>query len=165
MFLWLFHYRLGFWFYEFWESANSKILWPHLWVIHERRRHIYSNFWYTLPPCFYFLPLANFMEILTPWPLQIAKVFYGRPLSWLFLFYVFCESKVALWCHYVQKCVSYAMIYFYTLVLFLGRIFRSQARVGETANCGKEEYLKLQISKYEHQQDIAKACTYFLSVL
>ena len=67
----------------------------------------------------------------------------------LFLFYVFCESKVALWCHYVQKCVSYAMIYFYTLVLFLGRIFRSQARVGETANCGKEEYLKLQISKVE----------------
>ena len=58
-------------------------------------------------------------------------------------------SKVALWCHYVQKCVSYAMIYFYTLVLFLGRIFRSQARVGETANCGKEEYLKLQISKVE----------------
>ena len=47
------------------------------------------------------------------------------------------------------------MIYFYTLVLFLGRTFRSQARVGETANCGKEEYLKLQISKYEHQQDIS----------
>ena len=58
---------------------------------------------------------------------KIVEVFYGRPLSWLFLFYVFCESKVALWCHYVQKCVSYAMIYFYTLVLFLGRIFRSQA--------------------------------------
>ena len=70
-------------------------------------------------------------------------------------------SKVALWCHYVQKCVSYAMIYFYTLVLFLGRIFRSQARVGETANCGKEEYLKLQISKYEHQQAIAKACIFY----
>jgi hypothetical protein len=31
------------------SSANSKILWPHLWVIHERRRHI-NLFDFLIPP-------------------------------------------------------------------------------------------------------------------